>query len=456
MTGDDADHFIHPSYIMQPTRRHWIRSALALIFAAAPIARLLAQPAAPTPDSEYVLTAAADRKDATYRPGETATFNIRLHRRGEPIDQAEVAWTLTKDGVPPTKSGRVALRGGVATITGTLSEPGFLQCRVTLDRAGVTRLAVAGAAFAPLAIKPSQPAPADFDAFWAAQKARLAAVPMNARLTPVKSPSTTVEVFDLQADSVGAPVSAYFARPVGAKPKSLPAIMTAHGAGVNGSSLSGPADWASQGALALDLNAHGLPNGKPKEFYAELSAGRLNGYSRSGRESRDTIYFLGMYLRLIRAIDFLTAQPEWDGRTVVVSGSSQGGAQAIAAAGLDPRVSFFAAGVPAMCDHTGILAGRVNGWPKFIPTDTTGQPPAEVVMAVRYYDAVNFAARARASACFTVGFIDTTCPPTTVYAAYNAIRNPKEIFDDIGARHTNTPEARAFMRAAILRHFATR
>lgn len=445
----------HPPSIMHATRRTWLLSSLVLTFAAVSNARLVAQAAA-TAEPAYVLTAAADRTDATYRIGDTATFNIRLEPRSRPIDQAEVAWTLTKDGVPPSKSGRVDLRGGVATITGTLAEPGFLQCRVTLVRDGATFTAAAGAAFAPLAIKPSQPAPADFDAFWSAQKARLAAVPMNARLTPVKSPRTTVEVFDLQAESVGAPVSAYFARPIGAKPRSLPAIITAHGAGVGGSNLSGPAEWASQGALALDLNAHGLPNGKPKEFYTELNAGKLNGYSRSGRDSRDTIYFLGMYLRLIRAIDFLTAQSEWDGRTVVVSGSSQGGAQAIAAAGLDPRVSFFAAGVPAMCDHTGILAGRVNGWPKFIPSDTTGQPPADVVAAVRYYDSVNFAARARAPGCFTVGFIDTTCPPTTVYAAYNALRTPKEILDDIRARHTNTAEARAFMRAAILRHITAR
>ncbi len=35
---------------------------------------------------------------------------------------------------------------------------------------------------------------------------------------------------------------------------------------------------------------------------------------------------------MIRAIDFLTAQPEWDGRTVIVYGSSQGGFQALAAA----------------------------------------------------------------------------------------------------------------------------
>jgi cephalosporin-C deacetylase-like acetyl esterase len=137
----------------------------------------------------------------------------------------------------------------------------------------------------------------------------------------------------------------------------------------------------------------------------------------------------------------------------VVSGSSQGGFQAIAAAGLDSRVTFFAAGVPAGCDHTGSLAGRIAGWPKFIPTSEK-TPPAKVVAAVKYFDCVNFAARAKAPAIFTVGFIDTTCPPTSVYAAYNALRSPKTIHHDVDAGHTNTPAASKAMKAAVVAHFA--
>jgi cephalosporin-C deacetylase len=400
-----------------------------------------------------VLSAAADRADALYRRGETVTFLIELKHDDKPVDSGEVEWTLTKDGVAPTRNGKAKLEGGKARVTGTLDEPGFLQCRVTAQ-VGETKLtALGGAAVSQLEIKPSAPVPDDFDAFWAAKKKALAAVPVNARLTPVKSTRENVEAFDVQADSVGAPVSGYFVRPVGAKPRSLPIILTVHGAGVSSSNLGGAAGWASSGALAMDMNAHGLPNGKDKAFYDALAAGDLKDYRIRGRESRETIYFLGMIVRLVRAIDFLTAQPEWNGKTVVVSGSSQGGFQAIAAAGIDPRVTFFAAGVPAGCDHTGVLAGRIAGWPKFIPTRET-TPPAEVVAAVRYFDCVNFAARAKAPGFFTVGFIDTTCPPTSVYAAYNALKAPKEIFNDVAAGHTITPAASAAMRAAVVKHFA--
>ncbi|NBV24058.1 MAG: acetylxylan esterase [Proteobacteria bacterium] len=407
--------------------------------------------------TNYVLKVTPDHANALYQQGETVSFKVELTLDKQPVTDAEVQWTLTKDGMPPSTSGKAKLVNGTATVTGKLDEPGFLSCRATF--AGPEKLtftALGGAGVDPLKIKPSQPVPADFDAFWAAQKKLLAAVPVNARLAPVKSPTMGVEMYDLQADSVGAPVSGYFARPEKAQPKSLPIILTVHGAGVRSSSLGSAANWAKQNFLALDINAHGLPNGKPDEFYKALSDGDLKDYRARGRESRETVYFRGMFLRLVRALDYLTAQPEWDGKTVVVSGSSQGGYQAIVAAGLDARVTFFAAGVPAGCDHTGLLVKRINGWPKFIPSPAADQLDPKVVEAVRYYDAMNFATRTKAGAVFTVGFIDTTCPPTSVYAAYNNVSGAKSIHNDPESGHTVTSKAGEAMRKAILEHVKVR
>jgi cephalosporin-C deacetylase-like acetyl esterase len=406
--------------------------------------------------TNYLLTVSTERANPIYHKGEKVAFEIRLLLDHQPLNGAEVQWTISKDGVPPTWAGELTLAEGGGTVSARLDEPGFLQCRVTFQMPARTTLnAVAGAGVDPLLIKPSLPVPGDFDAFWSAQKKKLAAVPINAKLTPVKSPREGVECFDLQADCVGAPVSGYFARPVAARAGSLPAILTVHGAGVRSSGLGGTAGWAKDGFLALDINAHGIPNGKPDQFYADLANGDLKAYPSQGRESRDTVYFRGMFLRLVRAIDFLTAQPEWDGRTLIVHGSSQGGAQSIVAAGLDSRVTFFAAGVPAMCDHTGAVAGRISGWPKLVPTAADGKPDAPVLEAARYYDAMNFASRTRAAGIVTVGFIDTTCPPTSVYAAYNELKGKKEIFNDPPSTHMISAGAGAAMRNAILRHVET-
>ncbi len=71
----------------------------------------------------------------------------------------------------------------------------------------------------------------------------------------------------------------------------------------------------------------------------------------------------------MRTIDFLTKQPEWDGKRILVIGESQGGGQALAAAGLDKRVSAVVATVPAMCDWLGPLANHEGGWPQPLKAD---------------------------------------------------------------------------------------
>ncbi|MBP7818378.1 MAG: acetylxylan esterase, partial [Phenylobacterium sp.] len=50
-----------------------------------------------------------------------------------------------------------------------------------------------------------------------------------------------------------------------------------------------------------------------------------------------------------------------------------------------------------------------------------------VLRTLSYFDGVNFAARARARALFSVGLMDTICPPSTVYAAYNHWAGDKDI-----------------------------
>jgi len=415
---------------------------------------LHAQVTAPV-TSTLKVSAFAQRESALYHRGETVTFVVKVADKEVPVPKGELEWTLLKDGLPLKQQGTAEIRDGQATVSGKLDEPGFLQLRASYrpDPKAPALTALAGAGIDPDQIAPSLPVPDDFDAFWKAQKSLLAAVPAQVELTPVTSPVKTVEAFDLQAKSVGAPVSGYFARPLEAKPKSLPIILTVHGAGVRGSGLGSAVGWASKGFLAMDINAHGLPNGKPDEFYKEQTDGALKDYRYMGRDSRDECYFRGMFLRLVRAIDVLTARPEWDGKTVVVYGSSQGGYQAIVAAGLDPRVTFFSAGVPAGCDHSGMAVNRIAGWPKLVALGAEGKPEAKGLETARYFDAMNFATRAKASGCcFTVGFIDTTCPPSSVYAAYNQIKGTKQIENDVPSGHAHSAKSSAAMAAAVAKH----
>jgi cephalosporin-C deacetylase-like acetyl esterase len=419
------------------SRRHLV--LLALVSSAA----LAQQPAAPA----LTLKVVTDRADAIYHAGDSATFLIESSDPSLP----SVSAVVSEDGWNGQPAQTIALTQGKGSLSVKVTKPGFTLVRVTAPK--TTASAMAAAACAPTQIKPSLPMPEDFDSFWTKQKAALAKVPVKFTLSPVTTPAKNIDAFDAQIDCLGAPVSGYYGRPKNAAPKSCPAILFVHGAGVSGSSLGGTY-WAERegGMIAMDINAHGIPNGKPADFYKQLNEGALKDYRYVGRSDRETNYFKGMFLRLVRAIDFLTAQPEWDGKTVIVYGSSQGGFQAFAAGALDERVTFICAGVPAGCDHSGISVNRINGWPKLVSI-TDGKPNEAELQTARYFDNVNFAQRCHAKgAAITVGFIDTTCPPTSVYAAFNALTIPKKIHIDTLAGHKNTPEATKFMQEAALAH----
>ncbi|MET0263080.1 MAG: acetylxylan esterase [Rariglobus sp.] len=412
----------------------------ALGFFALPLAFIAPTRAASSWDGkapvDYILSVEQDRPEGIYKQGETVTFKIDLLHQQKPAASQEIEYLISKDGVAPFQKGVVTLKEGRATVKGSLNEPGFLQCKVTFKENKQIYTALAGAGVDPLQIKPSMPRPADFDAFWDAQLKRLAAVPINPRLTPVPAPPDRpgIEVFDLQADSIGAPVSGYYSRPIGAKPGSAPARLCVDGAGVRSTNLLASARWAGNGVISLAINAHGIPNGQPGQFYTDLDLGALKNYRHEGRESRDTYYFLGMFLRVKRAIDFLASQPEWDGKTIMIEGGSQGGGQAMAGAALDPRVTFYTAMVTALCDHTGMVAGRVAGWPKIVPMKD-GVPDPAILEVSRYFDMVNFAPRIKAEGYFWVGFYDQLCPPTTVYAAINQLKPHNEIINAVDSGH---------------------
>jgi cephalosporin-C deacetylase len=284
----------------------------------------------------------------------------------------------------------------------------------------------------PKNLKPGGKRPEDFDKFWETERKNLMALPLEVKTAPVDNSriGTGYSCVDMTLNCTGPkPATGYFARPAIAAPKSLPIVLLVHAAGVKGSwCRSEPENamkYAMMGALCFDLNAHGMLNGQPDEYYAGLDSLELKNYFLHGVTSRDDFYFRGMYLRLMRTIDFLTRQPEWDRKRILVIGESQGGGQALVAAGLDKRVSAVVAIVPAMCDWLGPLAGREGGWPQPLKADA---PREEIIKTVPYFDAANILKGSKATLLVEIGLIDITCPPASVYAAINQSKGQKIIY----------------------------
>lgn len=363
-----------------------------------------------------------DRPDAIYDIDTKAVFIASVPGEGA------LEYILSYDGKGVLKKDTIQCKGKRVNIEGSLKRPGFLRCSVvfTPSEGGKSENAMAAAAFEPDKIQPADGhMPADFDNFWRRKKCELAVIPMEPVMTPEAS-EEGLEIYDVNIPCLGVPVRGYYAKPAKAPKASCPAIAFFQGAGVSSAHKGRIMDYGKEGLIALEINAHGIPNGQSTDYYKDLYATTLRGYRYGGRENPDTGYFTGMFLRVYRALEFLKAQPEWDGKHLIVYGSSQGGAQAIAAAGLDEDVTFLVASVPAMCSH----GGEINGWPKLVPVEKDGSYNQQILAASKYVDCVNFACKTKAPAFFTVGFIDKTCRATSIYVMYNSYAGCKEVVNN--------------------------
>jgi len=304
--------------------------------------------------------------------------------------------------------------------------------------------------------KPGTGRPKDLERFWRSEKTELRALPLQAKEVPVPHTDAGYQCFNMELNCTGPkPARGYFARPSSAAPKSLPIIIYFHAAGVYGDWCRSKPEIAlryakmGNGSLAFDLNAHGMLNGQSDSYYRDLEDNELKNYAQTGLENIETVYFRGMYLRLIRTLDYLTSMPEWDGKRILVIGESQGGGQALAAAGLDKRVSAVIATVPAMCDWGGSLVGRKGCWPYLFETENNRE---KVLAALPYFDVAHILKGSKATIVAEIGLIDQTCPSSAVFAALNQAKGKKIIFTvPYRAHHMTQPEYNETWENNVLR-----
>ncbi len=403
---------------------------------------------------------APDRADWKYAPGQKPIFHIRAVRDGANLGGQTVSYTIGPEMLDPVIKQTVALPAEGLKVEGvTLNVPGFVRCIATVEENGNRYRGLATAAFAPEKIQPTVKEPADFDAFWQAGKEELAKVPLEAERTLVPELSTAkVNVYHVSILTVG-PGARGTARVFGmlsvpTAPGKYPALLRVPGAGVRGTPPM--VKEAAAGAITLNIGIHGIPQTMDASVYTRLIEGALNGYWINGLDHRDRYYYRRVYLGCVRAVDYLVSLDNWDGKTLAVIGGSQGGALSIITAALDPRVKALAAYYPALSDTTGYLEGRAGGWPHmFRATGGDSHRTPEKIATVAYYDVVNFARRVRQPGIYSWGFNDETCPPTSMYAAFNVIPAPKQLLLALETGHFLRREQEDVVMAWMTKYLTT-
>jgi len=376
-------------------------------------------------------------QNGIYELGEKAGWTVTL-AQGATAPGSTYTYTIKKNNFDIIAAGALDLSSGRAIIETALGEPAMLYVEVRANAPtppaqsppGAAPVAVKGAvihlgaAIAPTQLQPSVPRPADFDGFWDAKLKALSEIPIHPALAPTQTSQSGVELYTVKLDSLGSHVQGYLAKP--AKEGRFPALVVFEWAGVHALQPQTVTDRAAEGWLAFNVDSHDLP---PNQ-----ATGVSDNYHSIGNASRETSYFLNMYLRDSRAIDYIATRPDWDGKNIVVMGTSMGGHQSLVAAGLNPKVTAVIVNEPSGADSNGDLHRRQAGYPNGASDNSN---PATAL----YFDTVYFASRIRAPVMAAMGFIDTTVPPAGVWIDINQIPGPKEAIPLVESAHNNlTPD----------------
>lgn len=280
---------------------------------------------------------------------------------------------------------------------------------------------------------PSREEPPDFDSFWKSTLDQARNVPLDAKFEQVNYGLVAQETFDVTFNGFGGqPIKGWLILPAQRAPK-LPCVVEYIG---YGGGRSFPIDWllwASAGYAHLVMDTRGQGSmwlsGDTPDLYADGGNPHVPGSMTDGILDPKHYYYRRVFTDAVRAIDAARGHPVVDASQIAVTGGSQGGGIAIAVAGLVPDVAAAMPDVPFLC-HYRRATELVDTYPYKEIVDYCHAQRDKVDAVFRtlsYFDGVNFSARAKAKALFSVALMDEICPPSTVYAAYNQWAGKKDI-----------------------------
>lgn len=318
------------------------------------------------------------------------------------------------------------------TIKGTLHEPGFL--RVSVDIPGVSRNVadrpyMYSVPYEHEKISQGVPEPPDFDAFWQKALADMEKrIPIDAKMEEVaRRSSERWTMYRVSFATLGRRVNGWLSIPKALGP--WPAQVCVPGAGSH-TDLEGSADFVRLLVSVFPFEPSADMEENQRRFDAlndELkSRFGVPRYPFAGMDIAPEKYFYyPAVLGAVRAVRWLSKRPEVDRRHIRYHSSSQGGGFGLYLAGLAGDVfEEVRADVPALTDTLGWTKGRSGGWPhpelEWFGGDIQARNK-RILGVMPYFDACNFAARARCRMVVVAGLSDWVCPPSAVCAAYNRI-----------------------------------
>ena len=366
----------------------------------------------------------AERPNTRYELGETANFRVIGAANGTVSYQIKHTFI---DTLPLLASGTAQVVNGVVNIAYAATEPVYLTCKIVQNRDTV----YAGASFSVEKLQPLEAEPADFDAFWTAQKAAVRAVPMDVHLTYIRT-STYANVFSFDiAITDGKRTYGYLVVPIGTALK-YPAIILMPSYGAIANVVTDDVAIAERaGVISVFLSLHNNPPNV---------AASVDDYLVVGLANPQNYYIKSVLLGAVKTIDYLQTRPDFNGQ-VGTMGISQGGALSALIAGIDTRISLLACAYPSFSHQAALKYFKPACFPYAYNTAYSQAVTRENVLStVKYYDPVYTLKRFKGVSYNVTSLKDFVCPPQPVTTSFNQIKGQKITACVFNNQHIEGPD----------------
>jgi len=277
--------------------------------------------------------------------------------------------------------------------------------------------------------KGSTPKPDNFDEYWTKALKEIENIDYNVELKKIDYPVKNVEFFDVYYTGTrGARIHAIHARPKDIQ-SPTPCILEFHGYSMNAGALAWKLQWVAMGYSVFSMDCRG--QGGKSEDLGGFKGTTFFGHIVRGLPSNDLL-FKHIFLDGVILSRIASQMGYVDENNLYTTGGSQGGGLSLAVAGLYPKIKKVAAAYPFLSDYKRVWELNYSGayseiheW--FRRFDPTHSKEKEIFTTLGYIDIQNLAPKIEGKVLICIGLEDETCPPSTVFAAYNKIKSKKQI-----------------------------
>lgn len=291
----------------------------------------------------------------------------------------------------------------------------------------------------------TNPRLADFDSFWDQGMAELQAIDPEIELRAADFQTDFAECYHMYFNGVGeARLHAKLLQPRGAT-SPHPAVLMFHGYSSDSGDWSRKLGYVAQGLTVAALDCRG--QGGLSEDTGNATSWTLSGHIVRGLDGHpENMLMRHIFLDCAQLARIVMEMTNIDETRIGATGMSQGGALALACAALEPRIRRVAPVYPFLCDYQRVweidLAKDAYAelGDYFRNFDPRHEREREVFEKLGYIDIQHLCPRLQGEVFMSTALMDTVCPPSTQFAAYNKINAPKsmDIYPDFG--HEDLPE----------------